>query len=147
MFLTRAHLAFLAGPGVERVHGYRRLHALSRWYRPVLPVDHLRLARGQRRRQPAGLRCKSRTGTGRWRPPCCAALSPDFDAEPSALLEGLAVPSQTQNSGGLEALFVRDLQSVLGSFTYWWSHGGAGTAVFRWWHLTGCRMLTGSQAS
>ena len=53
------------------------------------------------------------------------ALSPDFEDEPARLLDGIAVPA-ARTSGVLRGLFVRDLQNVLGSRSYWWSKGGAG---------------------
>ena len=56
------------------------------------------------------------------------ALNPAFDGEPSALLEGLHPPPE-EKLDVLDGLFVRDLQSVLGNRSYWWSHGGAGRPV------------------
>ena len=53
------------------------------------------------------------------------ALSPDFDGEPSRLLENLPSPPAAP-SGLLRTMFVRDLQGVLGNRSYWWSNGGAG---------------------
>ncbi len=53
------------------------------------------------------------------------ALSPEFDGEPARLLDKVAAPSPRAGSV-LRDLFVRDLETVLGSRSYWWSKGGAG---------------------
>ena len=53
------------------------------------------------------------------------ALSPEFEGEPARLLDGIEAPFG--KPGGVNRdQFVRDLQTVLGNRSYWWSRGGAG---------------------
>lgn len=56
------------------------------------------------------------------------ALDAGFDGEPAVLLDGLAAPEDVK-PGGLEGLFVGELQTVLSKRSYWWSEGGAGRPV------------------